>query len=222
MRVMVKYSLVVSFVVIASLGSGCSSYYVGKELPSLDWKELDSVENKQPIALYFGYMVHGGKEAYLSKMWEKHFQRALSESGLFSSVILVGLYDSKPSVQRLDLIMTEQYDAMQVGGGSLITGLTLMLIKSTQTSNLELSARYTNPGIIPTEGIIEVKTYKQVRDVIAAEGSRYNHVLHCTLGLIGSTPEGIKRSSGDEAAFQVAKDLTAHLLDDLQNKGYLK
>ena len=222
MRVMARYGLVLSFIVVVTLGSGCSSYYVGKELPSLDWRELDSVESKQPVALYFGYMVHGGKEAYLSKMWEKHFQRALLESGLFSSVILVGLHDSKPPLQRLDLIMTEQYDAMQVGGGSLATGLTLALVKSTQTSRLELSARYTNPGTIPTAGALDIKTYQQVRDVIAAQGNRYHHVLHSTLGLIGSTPEGTQKSSGDEAAYQVARDLTAHVLNDLQKRGYLK
>lgn len=222
MRMMVKYSLVVLFIVIVSFGNGCMPFYVGKELPSLDWTELDSVENKQPIALYFGYMVYGGKEAYLSKMWERHFQRALQESGLFSSVIIVGLYDSKPSVQRLDLILTDQVQDAQQAVSTLVSSLSLLLIKTTQTSPLELSARYTNPGKIPTADNMDVHNYKQVREIIAGQGNIYNHTLYRTVGLIGSTPEGIKKSSGDEAAFQIAKDLTAYMLSDLQKKGYLK
>lgn len=263
MRATFRYCLVVSLAAVVLLGSGCASYYVREQLPSLDWEVLEPVENRQPLSFYFRYTVHGKKgqqiNPYLTGMWGRQFIRAMEESGLFSSVDSVGLFDSRRSGHRLDLVLSERFDVMKTGGEALVTGFTLTLVKSTQTADLQLSARYTNPGrplkvgietslppgleSLPLENIAAMVSLLEsdqrefaarhgrnlwldmitcCHEAIASEGNNHNHILHQTLGLIGSTPDGIKKSSGDEASFQVAKDLTIHLLRDLQRKGQLK
>ena len=263
MRAAVRYCLVVSLAAVVLLSSGCATYYVGKKLPSLDWEVLEPVKNKQPVSFYFRYTVHGKKGQQISPhftgMWGAQFKRALEESGLFSSVVPVGLFHSPPSGHRLDLVLSERFDVMKTGGEAFLTGITLTLVKSTQTADLQLSARYTNPGrplkvgidtslppgleSLPPENIAAMVSLLQsdqrefaarhgrnlwldmitcCHEAIANEGNNYDHILHQTLGLIGSTPDGIKKSPGNEASFQVAKDLTIHLLRDLQRKGQLK
>lgn len=196
-----RLATVAAVALVAVFMSGCASMYVDKGLKDVAASEYLKPPEPKPVQLLFNFQTKGAANARATKMLAEDVKKAVSGSGLFSSVSTDPVAGGALlSVTINNVPVTE--DAFSKG---FATGLTFGLVGSAVTDGYICTLDY-----LPATGRPQMQ--KKVR-----------HAIHATIGAKKAPENGIKAKSMLDAVQTMTRQIVGNGLKDLsQDPGFLQ
>ena len=179
--------------------AGCASMaYVDPGLRRVDYEQIETPACTVPVELSVQYQVNEDFHRWKSLRMRSVVLSTLRASGIFNRITTKACIDCF----KIDIVLNEVIDIMDVIRKKIRTGLTFYAARSMNTDYYIFTGTFYAPERPPV-----------IR--------KYNHAIHTPAGDM-DPPEGLKPMKPDQALDAIMEQLVLNFLKDLQAEGHLR